>query len=90
MAYVYIAKHIFDYKVPNSVKVTQCYVDYDEKTVYATIQASNSFGGTVSQEYKLYMLGNSYYMDEYSHNYSTNIDLDELNQKLQNYVSNGR
>ena len=89
-AYVYIAKQIFDYKVPDSVKVTQCYVDYDEKIVYATIQASNSFGGTVSKEYKLYMIGNYYYMDEYSHNYSTNIDLDELNQKLQNYVSNGR
>ncbi len=28
-------------------------------------------------------------MDEYSHNYSTNIDLDELNQKLQSYVSTG-
>ena len=88
-AYVYIAKHIFDYKVPSSVKVTQCYVDYDEKIVYATIQASNSFGGTVTNEYKLYMIGNNYYMDEYSHNYSTNIDLDELNQKLQSYVSTG-
>lgn len=88
-AYVYIAKHIFDYKVPSSVKVTQCYVDYDEKIVYATIQASNSFGGTISEKYKLYMIGNSYYIDEYSHSYSTNIDLTELNQKLQNYVSSG-
>ena len=88
-AYVYIAKHIFDYKVPSSVKVTQCYVDYDERIVYATIQASNSFGGTNTDEYKLYMIGNSYYMDEYSHNYSTNIDLTELNQKLQSYVSTG-
>ena len=89
-AYVYIAKQIFNYKVPDSVRVTQCYVDYDEKIVYATIQASNSFGGTVSEKYKFYMIGNYYYKDEYSHNYPTNIDLDELNQKLQNYVSNGR
>ena len=88
-AYIYIAKHIFDYKVPSSVKVTQCYVDYNEKVVYATTQATNSYGGIVSKEYKLYKIGNNYYMDEYSHNYSTNVNLTELNNKLQSYVSTG-
>ena len=88
-AYIHIAKHIFNYYVPSSVKVTQCYVDYDAKVVYATIQAPNKLGGIVSTEYKLYEFGGKYYMDEYSHNYSTNIDLDELNQRLQKYVASG-
>ena len=88
-AYIYLAKNVFSFKVPSSVKVTQCYVDYEEKIVYATLQASNSFGGTVTTEYKLYTSGGKYYMDEYSHSYSSNIDLTELNEKLKNYVSTG-
>jgi len=89
LAYVYIAKKIFDFKYPESVKVTSCYVDYETKVVYATIQATNGFGGTNNTDYKLYEANGSYYITEYSHNYSTNIDLSELNQKLQAYVSTG-
>ena len=40
-------------------------------------------------DYKLYEINGSYYITEYSHNYSTNVDLSELNQKLQAYVSTG-
>ena len=87
-AYIYIAKKILSFKAPNSVKVTQCYVDYETKTVYATIMAANSYGGNTATEYKLYESLGQYYMTDYSHSYSTNIDLDELNQKLQNYVAN--
>lgn len=87
-AYIYIAKKILSFKAPNSVKVTQCYVDYETETVYATIMAANSFGGNTATEYKLYESLGQYYITDYSHNYSTNIDLDELNQKLQNYVAN--
>lgn len=90
LAYVYIAKRVFDFNIPNSVVVTACAVDYETKTVYATIQANNSYGGAVAKQYKLYETNNQYYMEEYSHNYSTNIDLEELNQKLQAYVSSGK
>ena len=89
LAYIYIAKKIFSFKYPGSVMVTSCYVDYEEKVVYATIQATNGFGGTNNTDYKLYEVNGSYYITEYSHNYSTNIDLSELNQKLQAYVSTG-
>ena len=89
LAYVYIAKKIFSFKYPGSVKVTVCHVDYETKTVYATIQATNGFGGTNNTDYKLYESNGRYYITEYSHNYSTNIDLTELNQKLQSYVASG-
>ena len=89
LAYIYIAKKIFSFKYPASVKVTVCHVDYETKTVYATIQATNGFGGTNNTDYKLYEVNGKYYITEYSHNYSTNIDLTELNQKLQAYVSSG-
>ena len=89
LAYVYIAKQVFKFKNPSSVKITSCYVDYDDKVVYATVQASNNLGGTVTTEYKLYEVAGSYYMTEYSYNYSTNINLTELNQKLKSYVASG-
>lgn len=89
LAYIYIAKQIFDFKYPGSVKVTSCYVDYESKDVYATIQATNGFGGTNNTDYKLYERNGHYYIVEYDHSYSTNVDLTELNQKLQAYVSTG-
>ena len=89
LAYIYIAKQIFSFKYPASVKVTSCYVDYETKEVYATIQATNGFGGTNNTDYKLYETNGSYYITEYSHNYSTNVDLTELNEKLQALVSSG-
>ena len=42
-----------------------------------------------TEDYKLYEIAGSYFISEYSHNYSTNINLEELNQKLQAYVSTG-
>ena len=87
LAYVYIAKNIFSFMYPESVKITSCYVDYETKEVYATIQVMNGLGGTVNWDYKLYEVNGSYYKKDYNHNYQTNIDLDELNQKLQAYVS---
>jgi len=87
LAYICIAKKIFEFKVPDSVKVTNCHVDYEDQTVYATIQATNGFGGTVNTDYKLYESAGKYYIVEYSHNYASNVDLVELNQKLQDYVS---
>ena len=71
------------------MKVTSCYVDYETKEVFATIQATNGFGGMTTEDYKLYEIAGSYFISEYSHNYSTNINLEELNQKLQAYVSTG-
>ncbi len=90
LAYVYIAKNILRFKFPESVKVTSCYVDYETKVVYATIQATNELGGTGNTDYKLYELNGSYYITESDHNYSTNIDLSELNDKLQEYISKFR
>ena len=90
LAYECIAKKIFSFKNPSSVVVTGCYVDYDERKVYATIQATNGFGALTTSDYRLYEIGGYYFMDEYSHNYSTNINLDELNEKLQSYVVKSR
>lgn len=89
LAYIYIAKNISEFLYPASVKVTQCYVDYETKIVYATIQANNMNGVPLTYEYKLYKLGDEYRITEYAHSYSTNIDISELNSKLQAYVSNG-
>lgn len=89
LAYIYIAKKIFNFKAPGSVKVTSCYVDYESEVVYATIQATNGYGGSNNTDYKFYEVNGTYYMTEYNHNYSTNVDLSELNRKLQAYVSTG-
>lgn len=86
-AYIYIAKNIFDFKYPASVKVTACAVEDD--VVYATIQATNGFGGTNNTQYKIYVSSGQYIMTEYSFSKSTNVDLTELNQKLQSYVASG-
>ena len=89
-AYIYIAKNIFLFKAPNSVTITQCYVEYEEKVVYATIQATNGFGGTNNTKYKLYEIDGQYFIEEFNHDYyDTNIELTELNQKLQSYVATG-
>ena len=91
LAYIYLAKNVFSFKNPSSVQVTSCYVDYETKIIYVTIQAQNSYGAANNEEYKLYESGGSYYITEYSHDYehTTNIDLEELNQKLQAFVSTG-
>lgn len=89
LAYECIAKQINTFKNPSSVVVTGCYVDYAEKVVYARIQATNGFGGTISTDYKLYEAAGYYHITESSYNYSTNIDLDELNNKLQTYFGRG-
>lgn len=86
-AYIYIAKKIFSFKYPSSVKITKCHVTGD--IVYARIQATNGFGGTINSNYKLYESNGYYYISETSEVFDTNIDLDELNQKLQNYVISG-
>ena len=64
-------------------------MDYQEKAVYATIQATNGFGGTTNTAYKFYEINGQYYMEETSSDFPTNINITELNQKLQNYVSTG-
>ena len=88
LAYECIAKKIDLFKNPSSVVVSQCYVDHEEKIVYATIQGTNGFGGTVTNKYKLYELSGYYFIDEIEHGYvNTNIDLEELNKKLMAYVS---
>ena len=89
MAYVYIGKKIFSFKAPNSVQITKCHVDAVEEIVYFTAQASNSFGGSIETEYKIYKIGDYYFIEEYANRYSTNVDLDELNRKLQEYVAKG-
>ena len=91
LAYIYIAKNIYGFKNPNSVEVTQCYVEYRTKTVYATIQGMNTYGGTIQTKYKLWKREStdSYYITENNHSYQTrNIDIDELNKKLKYYINN--
>lgn len=90
IAYIYIAKKIYDFKNPESVKVLQCYVNHKTKTVYATIQATNGFGGTIKNKYMLWKneTTDSYYISENQHSYNdSNIDLDELNKRLKNYTN---
>lgn len=89
LAYIYIAKRIFDFKNPDSIKITCCCVNYETKKVYATIQATNSYGGTINTDYVFYESNGKYYFEKYSHDYSSNIDLSELNQKLQEYIATG-
>ena len=86
-AYIYIAKQIFDFKYPASVTVTACEVSGD--IVYATIQAQNGFGGTNNTTYMFYELSGKYYISESSKTISTNVNLSELNSKLQAYVATG-
>ena len=91
LAYIYIAKNIYNFKNPESVKVIQCYVDHKAKTVYAIIQASNSFGGTIKTKYMLWKndATDSYYISEIQYSYNdSNVDLDELNKRLKNFVNN--
>ena len=91
LAYIYIAKTIYNFKNPSSVEVTQCYVEHDTKTVYATIQAMNSFGGTIKTKYMLWKndATDSYYISEIQHSYNgSNIYLDELNKRLKNFINN--
>lgn len=85
-AYYCLAKNINYFKNPSAVRVTGCHVDYDEHVVYAVIESTNSYGGIVSADYKLYESEGRYYIEEYNHNYSTNIDLEELNTKLATLV----
>ena len=89
LAYVYLAKKVFSFKYPASVQVTSCYVDCKTKIVYVTIQATNGFGGTNNTKYKLYEQNGQYFIEEYSHSQPTNVDLEELNQKIQAYVATG-
>ena len=90
MAYIYIAKKIFWFSNPSSINVTYCYVDYEEKIVYFTIQKPNGFGGTTDEYYRVYEINGKYHMTEgYKIGCSnrTNIDLDELKQKLKQFIS---
>lgn len=91
LAYICIAKKIYNFKNPESVKVIQCYVEHKTKTVYATILASNGFGGTIKTKYILWKndATDSYYIGENQHSYNdSNIDLDELNKRLKIFINN--
>lgn len=90
LAYICIAKKIYNFKNPESVKVIQCYVEHKTKTVYATILASNGFGGTIKTKYILWKndATDSYYIGENQHSYNdSNIDLDELNKRLKTFIN---
>lgn len=67
-------------------------MDYDTKIVYATIQATNSFDGYINTDYAFGEENGSYYCYDLSgeldlSGYTTNVDLAELNEKLQDYIS---
>ncbi len=88
LAYDYLAKKILDFKSPKTVKVTQCMVDNEKKYVYAVIEGENTYGGNTKTLYRLYEKNGSIRMEEITYqSVSTNIDVDELNQKLKTYLS---
>ena len=87
LAYIYIANKIFTFLEPSAIKITRCYVDHDKKIVYATVKSPDSYGNYDATDYKFYEKNSSFYMEKCSYDHSTNINLSELNTRLQNYVS---
>ena len=87
LAYSYIASHILTFYYPSTLEVTSCFVDYDRQEVFAVIKAANSSGTIVTVDYVFYMNDGECYMEKYEHNYGTNIDLEDLNRLLKDYIS---
>ena len=56
-------------------------MDQNSKSAYAVIKYLNEYGVEVTADYKLYESDGKYYITEYEHTYSTNIKVDELNEK---------
>ena len=88
-AFIYFAKTISTFKAPETVKVKECHVDQNSKSAYAVIKYLNEYGVEVTADYKLYESDGKYYITEYEHTYSTNIKVDELNEKIQSFIATG-
>lgn len=88
-AYEYIAKNIMKFDSPILIQATKCYVDYDSGMVYATLV--HSYLGVQIETvgtYKFYEVDGVYYVANYYGTIErTNVDIDELNNKLYSYVS---
>ena len=86
MAYEYIARIVQNFKDPQTLVIRQCHVYSDEGYVVFESSAANSVGGIVIKTYKVTKVGNYYSATEISSNTNSNIDVDELNEKIQAYI----
>lgn len=84
MAYEYIASIIRQYTNPQSVVILRCEVK--NEMVYIYSEASNQVGGKVQNYYVIMKVGNNYYINETSLFTNNNIDLEELNTRLQSFL----
>lgn len=82
LAYNCLSKSLSSFDRPDTVEITGCYVDYGTKIVYAVIRYTDQSGRIRKHTYRLYEQNGQYTMEEYEHSYSSNVDLDELNQMV--------
>ena len=81
-AYNYIIYNINSFKNPYSVEILDCYVD--GSLVYAKVRATNSWGG---YGVDWYIFTVAYVMEKTPTSPITNVDVDELNRMIQNYLN---
>lgn len=81
-AYNYIIYNINSFKNPYSVEILDCYVD--DIFVYAKVRATNSWGG---YGVDWYLFTVAYVMEKTPTSPVTNVDVDELNRMIQNYLN---
>lgn len=81
-AYNYIIYNINSFKNPYSVEILDCYVD--DIFVYAKVRATNSWGG---YGVDWYLFTVAYVMEKTPTSPITNVDVDELNRMIQDYLN---
>ena len=81
-AYNYIIYNINSFKNPYSVEIIDCYVD--SIGVYAKVRATNSWGG---YGVDWYLFTVAYVIERDPSSPITNVDVDELNQKIKAYLN---
>lgn len=86
-AYIYIANIIDDFYDPRSVVINQCQYNASLESCYFSVSAANRVGGTVRNSYYIIKFDGSYSMNEWPYDITSNVNIKELNQKLQEYVN---
>ena len=87
-AYIYLANVISNFYDPRSVVVNQCEYNALAESCYVSISAANRVGGTLAKTYWIDKFNGSYTIHEWPYGVdSSNVDINELNQKLQEYIN---
>ena len=90
LAYEHVSAMLLTFASPETTVITNCYVDYPTDNVYITIEYENGEGAKVTEQYEISIKDGEYQKRTFPYLATTNIDINELNQMLKDFLKNSQ